>query len=396
MMILVLGSGGREHALCRALDNGKHTIYCAPGNAGTEAEFYNLALNPINFEALAANCKSLEIDLVIVGPETMLEAGVVDHLTKAGITVFGPTKAAAEVESKKPFMKDICQQEQIPTAQMIGLDAWGFDFPWVVKENGLAGGKGVYIVHSDDEYRLIRDKLKDEKKQFFVEKFLPGRELSYHVLCDGLNYVVLPVSRDYKQLYPGGPMTGGMGAISRNNLISAKTENQIKTQIVAPFIKGMIWRNLDYRGVLYFGLMIAEDGSPSLLEVNCRFGDPEAQAILPRMVVDCGLAELLMKTIHGELNGLCIGCSRFGSAVVNVVTGEYPHPSPLPYRMITGAERYNLVHCNTIRATHGGLLTGGGRIFSAMFHGENAVSEAYEIASKVEFEGATFRHDIGS
>jgi phosphoribosylamine--glycine ligase len=318
MNILVIGSGGREHALCWKLRQSPATgeLYCAPGNGGTASDAVNVDIDISEHRHVVDFCKEKNIDLVVVGPESPLAVGIVDDLEKEGINAFGPSYAAARMESSKIFAKELMGRYNIPTAAFRIFD----DFnraeeyiraegaPIVVKAYGLAAGKGVIVTDNVEEAvtaareMLVEKKFKSAGSRIIVERCLFGEEASILVLVDGENIIPLATSQDHKRAYDGdlGPNTGGMGAYSPAPVIDDGLFREIMDTVIRPTIQALRKEGITYKGVLYAGLMITEDG-PKALEFNVRFGDPETQVILPRMKSD--LAELLMAAAKGDLSG---------------------------------------------------------------------------------------------
>src|SRR5215475_5771188 len=303
MRILVIGSGGREHALTWKLRQSPHVdqIFCAPGNAGIGEIAENVAIPVSDFTALVRFAKETRVELTVVGPDDPLAAGIVDLFTSEKLRVFGPNKSAARIESSKIFAKELMRTQKIPTAEARTFsnssDALHYcehlSFPIVIKADGLALGKGVVIAadpataSSTIEEMMNQARFGDAGRRIVIEEFLHGTECSLHVLLDGKNYLLLESARDHKRALDGdkGPNTGGMGAFSPANNWNSKLRSRFDTEIMKPLLQGLIQAGVTFRGLLYPGLIVTSDG-PRVLEFNCRFGDPETQALLPRMKSD--------------------------------------------------------------------------------------------------------------
>ncbi|MDC7124062.1 MAG: phosphoribosylamine--glycine ligase [Spirochaetales bacterium] len=411
MKVLILGSGAREHAITWKYSKSRRIsgLYIAPGNAGTGELGLNLPeVNPEDPAQVIEACKEYEITHVFVGPEAPLMAGVVDELSKAGIPAVGPHKAAAMLEGSKIFSKEFMKRHSIPTA-----DAREFtekaDFETyiknkegsvVIKQDGLAAGKGVLV--SDNKEELLNfgnDILKSEK--LIVEQCLTGYEISIFALTDGKNYKLLPVCADFKRAKEGdnGPNTGGMGAICPVPYVNSSIISEIEEKIIVPTFKGMSQENLNYAGVLYFGLMMTEEG-PMLLEYNVRFGDPEAQVLIP--LIDSDLGNITDALINQTLDEYNPRISNNAALGVVVASGGYPgsyetgkQVKPIP---VYPEKDALIFHASTTEDESGHVLTGGGRCFTCVGIGANilkANARAYEAVKTVKFEGAWCRTDIG-
>ncbi len=419
MKILVIGSGGREHALVWKLRQSPRVtaVYCAPGNAGTGQIATNVSL-PINdHHGLIEFAKAEGIDLTVVGPDDALAAGIVDHFEHAGLRVFGPTQSAARLESSKVFAKEFMQRHGIPTAASghfsSSAEAHRFcqqsNYPLVIKADGLALGKGVIIAQTPWEAaQAINDIM--EKRAFgsagdrvVIEEFLTGQECSVHAVVDGENYVLFPAAQDHKQIYDGdkGPNTGGMGTFSPpDKLVTPEIVERIHKEIMAPFMAGLKKDGLRYRGLLFPGLMITASG-PKVLEFNCRFGDPETQVLLPRLKGD--LVELIEAALDGKLGSVCPEWVSEAAVCVVMASGGYPQSYPKG-KEITGIETAEALEGVTVfhagtQLNEGHLVTAGGRVLGVTALGADlaqAQAKAYEAVSKIHFEGATFRRDIGA
>ena len=417
MKILVIGSGGREHAIVWKLAQSDlcEKVFVAPGNAGTadEPKTENIDLNAEDLESLLAFAKNKEIDLTIVGPEAPLVLGLIDLFEKNNLLCLGPNKLAAQMEGSKIFMKDVLKKGNIPTATYEVFtnpeSARKFletcDIPIVLKADGLAAGKGVIVAFSRDEALealnslMVEQKLGTAGDNLVIEEFLKGEEASFIVLCDGKNVISLASSQDHKQRDDGdkGPNTGGMGAYSPAPLITKELNEEIMKDIIHPTLAELKRRNIDYKGFLYAGLMINEQ-KIKVLEYNCRFGDPETQPILMRMKSD--FLSLCLKAAKQELKGVQIDWDdRFALGVVMASKG-YPekYETGFPISGLNGEnETTKVFHCGT-KIEGEKILSNGGRVLCVTGLGENldtAFKNAYETTSKISWDGAFYRKDIG-
>ena len=417
MKILVIGSGGREHAIVWKLAQSDlcEKVFVAPGNAGTadEPKTENIDLNAEDLESLLAFAKNKEIDLTIVGPEAPLVLGLIDLFEKNNLLCLGPNKLAAQMEGSKIFMKDVLKKGNIPTATYeVFTDpesARKFletcDIPIVLKADGLAAGKGVIVAFSRDEALealnslMVEQKLGTAGDNLVIEEFLKGEEASFIVLCDGKNVISLASSQDHKQRDEGdkGPNTGGMGAYSPAPLITEELNEEIMKDIIHPTLAELKRRNIDYKGFLYAGLMINEQ-KIKVLEYNCRFGDPETQPILMRMKSD--FLSLCLKAAKQELKGVQIDWDdRFALGVVMASKG-YPekYETGFPISGLNGEnETTKVFHCGT-KIEGEKILSNGGRVLCVTGLGGNldtAFKNAYETTSKISWDGAFYRKDIG-
>ena len=417
MKILVIGSGGREHAIVWKLAQSDlcEKVFVAPGNAGTadEPKTENIDLNAEDLESLLAFAKNKEIDLTIVGPEAPLVLGLIDLFEKNNLLCLGPNKLAAQMEGSKIFMKDVLKKGNIPTATYeVFTDpesARKFletcDIPIVLKADGLAAGKGVIVAFSRDEALealnslMVEQKLGTAGDNLVIEEFLKGEEASFIVLCDGKNVISLASSQDHKQRDDGdkGPNTGGMGAYSPAPLITEELNEEIMKDIIHPTLAELKRRNIDYKGFLYAGLMINEQ-KIKVLEYNCRFGDPETQPILMRMKSD--FLSLCLKAAKQELKGVQIDWDdRFALGVVMASKG-YPekYETGFPISGLNGEnETTKVFHCGT-KIEGEKILSNGGRVLCVTGLGGNldtAFKNAYETTSKISWDGAFYRKDIG-
>ena len=418
MKILVVGSGGREHALTWKLRESElmTEIYCAPGNAGItqEAECLQVDLSrPTEILDLAAQ---LGADLTVVGPEAPLVAGVVDEFERAGLSIVGPTKAAARLEGSKIFAKQFMQRHRIPTARFAVAE--NFDeavkavaflgLPAVIKADGLAAGKGVVVARSQEEAEKTLDQFMRQKtlgvasERVVIEECLSGEEMSFRLLTDGRGSFPLPPTQDHKALLDGdqGPNTGGMGAYSDDAILGESLRRDILRRVVAPTLGGMAAEGVRYRGVLYCGLMLTDAG-PKVLEYNVRLGDPEAQPIMMRLRSD--LVELLLALRRNELGAIDAHWSPNPALCVVLASKGYPG-QPETGQVVTGCEAAEAVggvkvfHASTRMENHQ-LLTGGGRVLGVTAIAEHlgaAIQRAYAAVGKIRFEGMHYRKDIGA
>jgi phosphoribosylamine---glycine ligase len=412
LKILVVGSGGREHALVRALARSRRTteLLCAPGNAGIaeDARLLDIAADDISGLVRAAQRES--VDLVVVGPELPLVHGLVDALAAQGIAAFGPTAAAARLEGSKAYAKEIMQAAAVPTAafEPVGTVEQGLAaidrYPVVLKADGLAAGKGVVIAHDEPQARAALEELLVERRfdtsTVVVEEFLDGRELSLLALCDGERAVALAPARDFKRIYDGdrGPNTGGMGAYSPVTGFGAAAVDGIVHDVHQPVVDVMRARGTPFRGVLYAGLMLTDRG-PRVLEFNVRFGDPEAQAVLPRLRSDL-LELLLAAAVPGGLAGRELEFSSDAAVTVVLASAGYPASSSSG-DAIGGLElvpgEIEVTHAGTARAGDGTITTAGGRVLNLTALGadlKSARESAYAAAGMISFEGMQLRRDI--
>ena len=417
MKVLVVGSGGREHALTWKLARSSHleALYCAPGNPGTGALARNVAIAVDDIAALRRFARDERIDLTVVGPEAPLALGITDALAADGLRVFGPTQAAAQLESSKIFAKQFMLEAGIPTAAATAFDdlaaaeshVRGHTGPLVVKADGLAAGKGVTVCRNPDEaLQAVRQAMQerifgDAGRRVVLEEFLDGEEASFHVLVDGQNVVPLATSQDHKRAYDGdrGPNTGGMGAYAPAPVVSAALQQRILDDIVMPTVNGMAARGMPYRGVLYVGLMIVED-RPYVIEFNARFGDPETQALL--MLLDDDLLPLLDGAARGQLGNTRV--QSLPAAAVCVVMAAPGYPGSYPRGMpITGIEAAAaqpnawVFHAGTDERD-GRLVTNGGRVLGVTARAAGiaeAIAGAYRAAACIAWPDVHFRRDIG-
>jgi phosphoribosylamine--glycine ligase len=417
MKILVIGGGGREHALAwRLAQNVKvQKIYVAPGNAGTALEdgLENVALN--NVDKLLAFAQREEIYLTVVGPEAPLADGVVDAFRAAGLKIFGPTKAAAQLESSKDFAKRFMTRHNIPTAffetfsDIAAARAYveKHGAPIVVKADGLAAGKGVVVAMSNDEafaaidMMLSDNKLGDAGARVVIEEFLTGEEASFIVMVDGKNVLPLATSQDHKRLQDGdlGPNTGGMGAYSPAPVVTPEIHARALREVIMPTVQGMEREGITYTGFLYAGLMISPDGSIKVLEFNCRMGDPETQPIMLRLKTN--FLYIVEHAINGTLDKVEVEWDRRTALGIVMAAANYPD-TPRKGDVMTGlpnraSEDAHVFHAAT-GLRDGQVVTTGGRVLCVTALGDTVKSaqrRAYDIADSIHFDGCQMRRDIG-
>ncbi len=416
--VLIVGGGGREHAILKALLRTERPLctFAYPGNPGMEDDGCMLVHNDIRtWDDLAAWAEANEIGLTIVGPEVPLVEGVVDAFAKRGLCAFGPSQKAAMIEGSKSFAKNLMHDHGIPTAEFeIFTDRKSaasyvkkLGGACVVKVNGLAAGKGAIVCDTQAEATDALKRILD-KKQFgaagesvVVEEKLKGEEASVLVLSDGKDYRILPVSQDHKRVGDNdmGPNTGGMGAYAPAPLVDEEMLERIEAEIVRPTLAAMSAEGATYKGVLYCGIMVTENG-PKVIEYNCRFGDPEAQAVLP--LVTCDWYAIFRACMQGRITGLDWQVSTGACATVVMASGGYPG-SYESGKLITGISDaedlgVDVYHAGTSRNQEGDLVTNGGRVLAVSGRGdtlEQAIRVAYEGVAEIDFEGRYYRSDIG-
>ncbi|BCX52608.1 MULTISPECIES: phosphoribosylamine--glycine ligase [Comamonas] len=422
MKILVIGGGGREHALAWKLaESPKATkVYVAPGNGGTAlagGKLENLDITDV--KALREWAQAEKIAVTVVGPEAPLAAGVVDEFRAHGLKVFGPTKTAAQLESSKAFSKDFMARHSIPTAQYetftdpVAAHAYvdRLGAPIVIKADGLAAGKGVVVAmslqeaHDAVDFMLVDNKYGVQHNEggarVVIEEFLDGEEASFIVLCDGKNVLALATSQDHKRLKDGdqGPNTGGMGAYSPAPVVTADVHARAMREIILPTIRGMEKDGVPYTGFLYAGLMIDKAGHPKTLEFNCRMGDPETQPIMMRLKSD--LVDVMLAACEGKLDQLELQWDRRTALGVVMAAAGYPE-DPRKGDVITGlpaaADDAMVFHAGTQLGADGQPVTSGGRVLCVTVLADSvkqAQQKVYDVARGIHFDGAQYRRDIG-
>ena len=421
MKVLVIGGGGREHAMAWKLNQSPKVtrVFVAPGNGGTALDSHLHNIDTTDVRALREWAQAEKIGLTVVGPEAPLAAGVVDEFRAHGLRIFGPTKAAAQLESSKAFSKAFMQRHGIPTADYetftdaaaahAFIDRLGV--PLVVKADGLAAGKGVVVAstlqeaHDAVDFMLVDNKYgvvhNDGGARVVIEAFLEGEEASFIVLCDGKNVAALATSQDHKRLQDGdaGPNTGGMGAYSPAPVVTADVHARAMREIILPTVRGMEKDGIPYTGFLAAGLMIDAQGRPKALEFNCRMGDPETQPILMRLKSD--LLEVLAAAIDGKLDALELQWDRRTALGVVMAAHGYPD-QPRKGDAINGlppeADDAMVFHAGTALDEAGVLRTSGGRVLCVTVLADNvrqAQQRAYDVARGIHFDGVQYRRDIG-
>jgi len=417
MKVLVVGSGGREHALCWAISKSPkcNKLYAAPGNAGIADVAECVKIKAEDVDGIFKFAKSEKIDFVVVGPEAPLVDGLVDKLEKAGIKAFGPSKKAAQLEGSKAFMKDLLGKYNIPTADYGVFDEpdaakeyiMKMDGPVVVKADGLAAGKGVIVCHNKNEayaaidHIMIERAFGDAGDEVLVEEFMPGEEVSFFALVDGTTTVAMGSAQDHKAVHEGdtGPNTGGMGAYSPTPVIDTAMQKKIMAEIIQPTVEAMAAEGCPYKGVLFAGLMIA-DGKPKVLEYNVRFGDPECQVLMARMNSD--VLEALLACAEGNLKDAKITWKKSTALVVVMAADGYPG------NYAKGTSINNLTAANEIKGVeifHAGtklqgkkVVSNGGRVLGVTSIGKtvkDAQDKAYQAVDAIEWPDGFCRRDIG-
>jgi phosphoribosylamine--glycine ligase len=417
MKILVLGGGGREHALVWKLAQSPNVekIYCAPGNHGIAQLATCVDIAVSDSTALRHFVQEQQIDLTVVGPEAPLVAGIVDDFAINGLRIFGPSQQAAMLEGSKAFAKELMWKYHIPTAAAeIFVEAQpALDYieqapvPIVIKADGLAAGKGAIVARTREAAReAVRRMMQarefgDAGNRVVIEEFMQGEEISVLCVTDGKNLCILPAAQDHKAVFDNdeGPNTGGMGAYAPAPVMSVEFMQRVEHEILRPTIEAMAKENRPYRGVLYAGLMITKNG-PKVVEFNCRFGDPETQAIVPLIASD--LAEMLWRAANGNLDGYELKISPRWAVSVVLASGGYPGKFETG-KLLSGLERIHdaeviIFHAGTMLDHNGNFLTNGGRVLAVTGVGDNflnAHERAYCAAGKIKFEGMHYRRDIG-
>ena len=414
MNIALIGSGGREHALCKKMYDSKITkkIYCIPGNAGTSLIARNLDINFLDFNKLLSTIKFYNINLVVVGPELPLVKGIVDFLRKNKIKVFGPSKYAAQLEGSKAFMKSLCKQYKIPTAGFkicknkkdVKLFLAHHIMPIVVKADGLASGKGVVICQSEKEVNKFSNEIFLGKfissKKLILEEFLEGEEASYFLIVDKNNFLFMGSAQDHKRVGENetGPNTGGMGAYSPATVINKNLENKIINKIVKPTLQALRSMKHPYTGFLYVGLMI-KNNEPYLIEYNVRMGDPECQVIMPRLKTD--LVELLRASVENKLNKVKIKWSKDKCMTTVLCAKGYPNKyttnKKINLEQIKLTKKSFIFHAGT-KIKDGLLISNGGRVLNIVFLGSTFLkirNQIHTVIKTINWKHGFFRRDIG-
>jgi len=419
MNILIIGSGGREHALAWKVAQSPlaDTVFVAPGNGGTatEAKVENVVIDISDFKALADFAKVNQVGLTIVGPEQPLVDGVVDYFEAEGLAIFGPRKGAAQLEGSKAFTKDFLARHKIPTAEyqnftevapaLAYLKEKGA--PIVVKADGLAAGKGVIVAQTLEEAEnAVRDMLAgnafgEAGHRVVIEEFLAGEEASFIVMVDGEHVLPMATSQDHKAVFDGdkGPNTGGMGAYSPAPVVTQEIHNRVMAEVILPTVKGMAAEGNTYTGFLYAGLMVMADGTPKVIEYNCRFGDPETQPIMMRLQSD--LVELCLAALDKKLDTVTADWDPRASLGVVLAAGGYPEDYTKGDE-ISGLDANNsanakIFHAGTRLSNHA-VVTNGGRVLCAVGLGvtvSQAQKEAYNLVDQISWKGMFCRRDIG-
>ena len=420
MVILLLGSGGREHALAsKMLQSSKcSTLFVAPGNAGTAAIATNIAINPTDFNALKSFAIQEKVEMLVVGPEDPLVLGIYDFFKKdselSHIPVIGPSKVGAQLEGSKEFAKEFLVKHKIPTAAYDSFTAAtvekGCRFletlqpPYVLKADGLAAGKGVLIIQDLEEAKtelrnmLVHAKFGNASAKVVIEEFLDGIELSCFVLTDGQQYKILPTAKDYKRIGEGdtGLNTGGMGAISPVPFADSVLLDKIETRIVKPTVEGLQKDGIEYKGFIFIGLIIVK-GEPIVIEYNVRMGDPETEVVIPRIKSD--LVELFQAVANGNLNDVSLAIDQRSATTVMLVSGGYPEEYEKG-KEIFGLDKMvdSLVFHAGTKIENGKLVTNGGRVLAITSFGndfQEAIKKSYQNIDKLHFDKMYFRKDIG-
>ena len=416
MNIGIIGSGGREHSICFKLKQSSlvNRIYCIPGNAGTSELSENLNIDINDFEKIYREIKNKDIKLLIVGPEVPLVNGIVDYFQKKNIKVFGPNKNASRLEGSKLFMKKICKDFNIPTAKYEEITSENqakkiinnFNFPIVVKSDGLAAGKGVTICKNKKEaikdiLEILNGKFKSSKK-VIIEEFLKGEEASYFIISDGKNYLPIGTAQDHKRIGENdtGLNTGGMGAYSPSKIISKDIEKKILKKIIAPTIKAMESIGSPYKGILYAGLMI-DKSEPKLIEYNIRLGDPECQVLMMRLKND--LLDLILSTFNNSLRKKKISWIKKPGITIVAASKGYPGKFDTlkeikNLKNIKVDKSQQLFHAGTIKSKGGKILSNGGRVLNSTVIDSNllkARKKALKILDKIKWKNKYYRRDIG-
>ncbi len=419
MNFLLLGSGGREHALAWKITQSPlcSHLFIAPGNAGTAQYGTNVSVSPGDFEGVKEFCQQNKVDMIVVGPEEPLVNGITDFFEGSGIAVIGPSKQGARLEGSKAFAKQFMQRHNIPTANYREFNAANYQdgvaylqqhsLPIVIKADGLAAGKGVVICQyageaiAEFELMIQQSKFGDASKNVVIEEFLDGIELSVFALTDGKDYLLLPEAKDYKRIGEGdtGPNTGGMGAVSPVAFADKAFMQKVEEKIIKPTINGLQTEGINYKGFVFFGL-IKVGNEPFVIEYNCRMGDPETEVVLPRLKND--LAELFQAAAGGQLGGITIEKDDRTTCTIMAVSGGYPGQYEKD-KVIVGLEDVDdenciVFHAGTKLSEDNEVVTNGGRVLCVTAYGENvqeALRRSHKALDRIHFEEMYYRKDIG-
>lgn len=413
--ILVLGSGGREYAMVWKLSNDKNVdkIFCIPGNGGTKEIAYNYNLDTSDHDSLLRFVEDNSIHLTIVGPENLLDEGIVDSFNLKGYKIFGPTKSASKLESSKIYARDIMNKYNIPHPKYFACDNRNevikakevLGLPIVLKADGLAAGKGVVICNSEDEFKIALSSFFDSKsfgnasQKISVEECISGPEVSVFTVCNGLSYKIINNAQDHKRAFDNdiGPNTGGMGAYAPTPLMNSDLEDKIKKTIIEPTLKAMVAENSPFTGFLYFGLMLV-NGEPYVIEYNVRMGDPETQVVMPMMEVS--LLDLIESTLDKTLDTFLYK-NKDGYCVTVVLASKGYPGSYKVEKIIHGFSDLGsdlVFHAGTKLDNQNNLVSSGGRVLNVVGCGntlKDAIDDAYRIAKKINYDNMFFRTDIG-
>ena len=417
MNILLLGSGGREHALAWKLKQSKkcEALFIAPGNAGTASCGTNVNLNITDFEAVANFCRDNSIGLLVVGPEEPLVKGIADIFQNTEVKVIGPSQVGAQLEGSKAFAKHFMQRHKIPTAAYQEFDESTYKegvvylqqhpTPIVLKADGLAAGKGVVICQhageaiAEFELMIQQSKFGEASKKVVVEEFLTGIELSVFVLTDGKDYLLLPEAKDYKKIGEGdkGLNTGGMGAISPVPFADKRFMKKVEDRIIKPTVKGLQEENIDYKGFIFFGL-IKVGNDPFVIEYNCRLGDPETEVVIPRLKND--LVDLFTATADGKIASVEIESDDKAACTIMAVSLGYPgnYEKGKPITGLDISIKNSFIFHSGTKQEDGNIVSNGGRVFCVTSLAENleeAINQSKDVIGHTDFEGMYYRHDIG-
>ncbi len=415
MKILVIGSGGREHALIWKLNQSSlvDEIFCAPGNAGIGKIAKNIDISYNNIDKLIEFCKNNNIDLTIVGPEAPLVEGIVDTFKENNLKIIGPAKHAAQLEGSKSFAKNFMKKYNIPTAKYDEVKTFKdaelaiekYSYPVVIKADGLAAGKGVFICQNKNESlstikELLNDrKLGDAGNKIVIEEFLEGVETSILCFTDGETIVPMVNSQDHKRAFDNdeGPNTGGMGTYSPNYIYTEEITDKVEVEILEPTLEGIKKENMDYKGIIFIGLMITKNG-PKVLEYNVRFGDPETQVVLPRLETD--LIKIFEHIVDEKLNDIDIKWSKNHAVCVILASGGYPdkYKKGIAIEGLDNIDNDLLVFHSGTAEEENKIVTNGGRVIGVVGIGKNTIDarkKVYENIDKIQFNESFYRKDIG-